>query len=47
MRGILIVEDDPINFRVSSKIFTKHGELEVKRTEDVEEIIKNSQREKS
>jgi len=33
------VEDDPINVRVFSKILTKRGGLEVKHTEDVEEVI--------
>jgi two-component system, cell cycle response regulator DivK len=44
IKSILIVEDDLINFRVSSKILTKHGELDVKRIENIEEIIKNTQR---
>jgi len=37
MTTVLIVEDDPINFRVFAKILTKRGGLEVKGTEDVEE----------
>lgn len=44
MKSILIVEDDLINFRVASKIFTKCGDLDVKRIENIEEIIKNTQR---
>ena len=36
---VLIVEDDPINMKVFSKILTKRGGLEVKGTEDVEEVI--------
>lgn len=47
MKSILILEDDPINFCVSLKTFTKRAELNVKRTENVEEMIKNSKREKS
>jgi CheY-like chemotaxis protein len=35
----LIVEDDPMNFRVFSKILTKRGGLSVLGTEDVEEIL--------
>jgi two-component system, cell cycle response regulator DivK len=40
MTTVLIVEDDPINFRVFSKILTKRGGLEVKGTEDVEEVLR-------
>lgn len=40
MTTVLIVEDDPINFRVFSKILTKRGGLEVRGTEDVEEVIR-------
>jgi two-component system, cell cycle response regulator DivK len=40
MTTVLIVEDDPINYRVFSKILTKRGGLEVKGTEDVEEVLK-------
>ena len=40
MTTVLIVEDDPINFRVFSKILTKRGGLDVKGTEDVEEVIR-------
>ena len=39
MTTVLIVEDDPINLRVFSKILTKRGGLEVKGTEDVEEVM--------
>ncbi|TAD78617.1 MAG: response regulator [Oscillatoriales cyanobacterium] len=40
MKTVLIVEDDPINARVFSKILTKRGGLAVKHTEDVEEVVK-------
>ncbi len=43
MTTVLIVEDDPINFRVFAKILTKRGGLEVKGTEDVEEVIRITQ----
>ena len=36
MATVLIVEDDPINLRVFSKILTKRGGLSVKGTEDVD-----------
>ena len=36
---VLIVEDDPINLKVFSKILIKRGGLEVKGTEDVSEIL--------
>jgi two-component system, cell cycle response regulator DivK len=39
MRTVLIVEDDPINARVFSKILTKRAGLAVKHTEDVEEVL--------
>ncbi|HEY9876331.1 MAG TPA: response regulator [Candidatus Obscuribacterales bacterium] len=39
MKTVLIVEDDPINARVFSKILIKRGGLEVKHTEDVEEVM--------
>lgn len=39
MTTVLIVEDDPINLRVFSKILTKRGGLQVKGTEDVEEVM--------
>ncbi len=40
MTTVLIVEDDPINFRVFSKILTKRGGLVVMGTEDVEEVLR-------
>ncbi|GAB4533828.1 MAG: response regulator [Pleurocapsa sp.] len=43
MTTVLIVEDDPINFRVFSKILTKRGGLQVKGTEDVEEVLQFAQ----
>ncbi len=43
MTKVLIVEDDPINLRVFSKILTKRGGLTVKGTEDVEEVMKIAQ----
>lgn len=43
MTTVLIVEDDPINYRVFAKILTKRGGLEVKGTEDVEEVIRLAQ----
>ena len=39
MTTVLIVEDDPINIRVFSKILTKRGGLQVKGTEIVEEVL--------
>ena len=43
MTTVLIVEDDPINFRVFSKILTKRGGLTVKGTENVDEVIRIAQ----
>jgi CheY-like chemotaxis protein len=43
MTTVLIVEDDPINFRVFSKILTKRGGLQVKGTEEVEEVMRLAQ----
>jgi two-component system cell cycle response regulator DivK len=43
MTTVLIVEDDPINFRVFSKILTKRGGLTVQGTEDVEEVLRIAQ----
>ncbi len=43
MTTVLIVEDDPINFRVFSKILIKRGGLQVKGTEDVEEVLQLAQ----
>jgi two-component system cell cycle response regulator DivK len=37
---VLIVEDDPMNFRVFSKILIKRGGLTVQGSEDVDEIIR-------
>lgn len=39
MTTVLIVEDDPINFRVFSKILTKKGGLQVEGTENVEKVL--------
>ncbi len=36
---VLIVEDDPINLKVFSKILVKRGGFDVRGTENVEEII--------
>lgn len=36
---VLIVEDDPINLKVFSKILTKRAGLEVKGTENVDEVM--------
>lgn len=43
MTTVLIVEDDPLNYRVFAKILTKRGGLEVKGTEDVAEVIRIAQ----
>ncbi len=43
MKTVLIVEDEPINARVFSKILTKRGGLEVKHTENVEEVMRIAQ----
>lgn len=43
MTTVLIVEDDPINARVFSKILTKRGGLNVQHTEDAEEVMKIAQ----
>ncbi|MBP0019367.1 MAG: response regulator [Cyanobacteria bacterium SBLK] len=40
MKTVLIVEDDPFNLRVFSKILKKRGGMEVQATEDVEEVMK-------
>ena len=39
MTTVLIVEDDPINLRVFSKILTKRGGLQVIGTEIVDEVL--------
>ncbi|MGB5637322.1 MAG: response regulator [Waterburya sp.] len=43
MTTVLIVEDDPINLRVFSKILTKRGGLQVRGTEIVEEVLQYAQ----
>ncbi|AFY84635.1 MULTISPECIES: response regulator [Oscillatoriales] len=43
MRTVLIVEDDLVNARVFSKILTKRGGLNVKHTENVEEVMQIAQ----
>lgn len=43
MKTVLIVEDDPVNARVFSKILTKRGGLTVRHTENVEEVIQIAQ----
>ena len=43
MTTVLIVEDDPINLRVFSKILVKRGGLQVKGTEIVEEVLQYAQ----
>jgi two-component system, cell cycle response regulator DivK len=43
MKTVLIVEDDPINARVFSKILTKRGGFAVRHTEDVEEVLQITQ----
>jgi CheY-like chemotaxis protein len=43
MKTVLLVEDDPINARVFSKILTKRGGFTVKHTEDVEEVLRIAQ----
>jgi two-component system, cell cycle response regulator DivK len=43
MKTVLLVEDDPINARVFTKILTKRGGLEVKHTENVEEVLRIAQ----
>ncbi|MDJ0796292.1 MAG: response regulator [Calothrix sp. MO_167.B12] len=40
MKTVLIVEDDLINARVFSKILTKRGGLNVKHTENVDEVMR-------
>ena len=39
MRTVLIVEDEPSNVMVFSKILTKRGGLAVKHTENVQEVM--------
>jgi two-component system cell cycle response regulator DivK len=38
-KTVLIVEDDPINIRVFTRILEKRGSLAAKDTEDVEEVL--------
>ena len=40
MTTVLIVEDDPVNLLVFSKILTKRGDFQVIGTENVDEIIR-------
>ncbi len=42
MNTVLLVEDDPVNALVFTKILTKRGGLTVKHTEDVEEVLQVS-----
>lgn len=42
-KTVLIVEDNPSNAQVFSKILSKRGGLEVKHTENVDEVIKMAQ----
>jgi CheY-like chemotaxis protein len=39
MKTVLIVEDEPLNVTVFSRILTRRGGLAVKHTEDVEEVL--------
>lgn len=43
MKTVLLVEDEPINVVVFSKILTKRGGLTVKHTENVAEVMKIAQ----
>jgi two-component system, cell cycle response regulator DivK len=43
MKTVLIVEDDPINARVFSKILTKRAGLQVTHTEDGDEVMQLAQ----
>jgi two-component system cell cycle response regulator DivK len=43
MKTVLIVEDDLINARVFSKILTKRAGMEVKHTENVDEVMQIAQ----
>jgi CheY-like chemotaxis protein len=42
-KTILIVEDDVVNVRVFCKVISKYSDLNVKHTEDVEEILRIAQ----
>jgi CheY-like chemotaxis protein len=44
MNTVLIVEDDMVNARVFSKILTKRGGLNVRHTENVDEVISIAQK---
>lgn len=39
MKTVLVVEDEPLNVTVFSKILTRRGGLAVKHTENVEEVM--------
>lgn len=43
MAKVLIVEDDPANILVFSKILVKRGQLDVAHTEDVDEVVQLAQ----
>jgi CheY-like chemotaxis protein len=43
MKTVLLVEDDPVNARVFTKILTKRGGLDVKHTENVDEVLRIAQ----
>jgi CheY-like chemotaxis protein len=43
MKTVLIVEDDLVNARVFTKILTKRGGLDVRHTENVEEVMQIAQ----
>jgi two-component system, cell cycle response regulator DivK len=43
MSTVLLVEDDPVNARVFTKILTKRGGIEVKHTENVDEVLSIAQ----
>ncbi|NEO58882.1 MAG: response regulator [Okeania sp. SIO3B5] len=43
MKTVLLVEEDALGVRVFSKILTKRGRLNVKRTENVEEVMEIAQ----
>ena len=43
MKTVLIVEDDLMNAKIFSKILQKRGGLEVKHTENVDEVMQIAQ----
>jgi CheY-like chemotaxis protein len=43
MKTVLVVEDDPINWRVFQKILTRRGGFAAKHTEEVEEVMQIAQ----